>query len=209
MARLSKKALDGPTLQVAHRLIGSKLVRVLRGERLAGRIIEVEAYGAFSDPASHAYIGETAKNRVMYLSAGRAYVYFTYGFHYCLNVVTEPPGVPAAVLIRGLEPLEGLNTMKKLRKSNSTGVLCSGPGRVTQALAIDAGFNGLDMINSETLFLETGPDSPVVRTKRVGVSAGEERLWRFVENQRGRSEDGRAERAYITRRKPVTHGVVG
>ncbi|MCR4405566.1 MAG: DNA-3-methyladenine glycosylase [Anaerolineae bacterium] len=173
------------TLTVARELLGQRLVRLLAGERLSGRIVEVEAYIGETDRASHAACGRTARNAVMYGPPGHAYVYFIYGMHHCLNVVTESEGFPAAVLIRALEPVEGLTTMRRLRRGRPDHELTNGPARLCQALAIDRNFNGLDLCAGGPLFIE--PDLPVddeeVETgPRVGVRGDEVALtlpWRF------------------------------
>ena len=161
-------------------MLGKKLVRVVEGTRLSGIIVEVEAYRGFGDPASHAYKGKTARNAVMFGEPGRAYVYLSYGVHQCLNLTCEPGGTPAAVLVRALEPLEGTDRMKVNRGISSLRELASGPGRLTEALAIGSDFDGEDLVTSDRLFLEEGERSVSVGTSsRIGVSTGTERRWRF------------------------------
>lgn len=174
-----------PTLAVARDLLGCRLVRSLDGERLSGRIVEVEAYIGEDDLASHAARGCTDRNRAMYGPGGLAYVYLIYGMHHCLNVVTEPEGFPAAVLIRAIAPEEGVATMQR-RRSGRTAHLTDGPGKLCQALAIDRRLDGHDLALGRALWLEAGeplPDAQIVATPRVGVG-GDERarraLWRFV-----------------------------
>lgn len=182
--RLSCDFFTRPTLQVARELLAQRLVRVYRGERLSGIISECEAYIGADDSACHASHGRTARTEVMYDEAGHAYVYFTYGLHWMLNVVTEQEGFPAAVLIRALIPQEGIETMRRLRKREP---LADGPAKVCQALAIDRALNGEDLITSERLYIErrpTAPDSQVQLTPRIGIQNADriarERLWRFV-----------------------------
>jgi DNA-3-methyladenine glycosylase len=116
MARVGRKFFEGETVEVSKRLLGATLVRVARGRRVVGRIVEVEAYRGADDPASHAYSGMTERNRAMFGEPGHAYVYFTMGMHWCLNVTTEEPGKAGAVLIRALEPKEGLALMLRRRE---------------------------------------------------------------------------------------------
>jgi DNA-3-methyladenine glycosylase len=165
---------------VARELLGSRLVRRIDGRRLAGTIVETEAYRGARDPASHAYLGRTARNSVMFGEAGHAYVYLSYGFHHCLNVTTEPEGSPGAVLVRAVEPVEGLGEMLGNRGLEKPGHVSDGPGRLTQALRIDRSLNGEDMVSSERLFVEEGPRPwRIGRSARVGIRRGTEFGWRF------------------------------
>lgn len=174
------------TLQVARDLLGQVLVRVLDGERLSGRIVEVEAYIGEDDLASHARFGRTARNEAMYGPPGHAYVYQIYGLHHCLNIVTGPEGFPAAVLIRALEPLEGLERMRQRRGTQDLLLLTAGPARLCQAMGIDRRLDKADMCAPDAvLFVETGvsiPDHQVATGPRVGVR-GDQRArtapWRF------------------------------
>lgn len=175
-ARLTGYALDPVTM--AGRLLGQRLVRVLDGERLAGRIVEVEAYLGARDRAAHTCGGRrTARNASMYLPGGHAYVYFTYGMHHCLNVVCGRKGEGVAVLIRALEPTEGLAAMYARRPSaRRPADLCSGPGKLTAALGLDRRHDGLDLKTSPDLFVEPCRGTiEVVRTRRIGV--GYAGLW--------------------------------
>ncbi|MCS7172106.1 MAG: DNA-3-methyladenine glycosylase [Armatimonadetes bacterium] len=171
-----------PTLQVARELVGALLVRVLPdGVRLVGRLVEVEAYLGPQDPASHAY-RRTARSAVMWGPPGIAYVYFTYGNHHCINVVTEPEGVPGAVLLRAAEPLEGLEAMRGLRGVEEVRLLTSGPGRLTQAFAIDLSWNGADLTRPGPLYLAAGiPPRRLLATPRIGIRRARDRPWRFVD----------------------------
>ena len=175
-----------PTLQVARDLLGRTLVRTLEGRRLSGRICEVEAYVGEEDLASHAARGPSPRNRTMYCPGGLAYVYLIYGMHYCLNVVTEDAGFPAALLIRAIEPLEGLALMQANRGDRPTRALVDGPAKLCQALAIDRRLDGHDLTAGVDLWLETGepaPDSAVHTTPRVNVGGDEHSKtlpWRFV-----------------------------
>lgn len=178
------------TLQVARDLLGARLVRLYEGQRLSGIIVECEAYIGQDDTACHASRGRTPRNAVMFGPPGHAYVYFTYGMHWMLNVVTEPEGFPAAVLVRALEPQEGLEAMRRLRSARgrprTDADLTSGPAKLTQALAIDGTFNGADLVLGEVLWLERGepvPEEQVGRGPRVGIPYADERdrqaPWRF------------------------------
>jgi DNA-3-methyladenine glycosylase len=168
------------TRAVARDLLGARLVRLLPdGTRLSGMIVETEAYRP-GDRASHAYRGQTERNAAMFQQPGTAYVYFTYGMYYCLNLVTEAVGTPSAVLIRALEPLEGIATLQTLRASHSRSAspiplrdLCRGPARLCLALDVDKRFNAYDTLRSDSeLFVEHGSpiaDSQVSTSPRVGV----------------------------------------
>ena len=186
MRRLEREFFARDTVGVARDLLGRVLVRLLDGERLSGRIVEVEAYVGEDDQASHAHSGRTERNAAMYGPPGHAYIYLIYGVHHCLNVVTGSEGFPAAVLIRGLEPVEGLERMRALRGGRSGRELTAGPGRLCQALAIDRGFDKADLCAPDTLlFLEAGQaadDQAVAAGPRVGVRGGDVALmapWRF------------------------------
>ena len=167
-----------------------RYTRILEGERLTGTIVECEAYIGQGDTACHASRGRTSRTEVMFGPPGFAYVYFTYGMHWMLNVVTEEEGFPAAVLLRAIQPQEGIETMRALRqvKGRSRGdlELTSGPARLTQALAIDKTFNGADLGKGGQLWLEPGAsvlDNDLVRGPRIGVNyaAKKDRSapWRF------------------------------
>jgi DNA-3-methyladenine glycosylase len=176
-----------PTEVVARDLVGKKLVRIIRKNRkqfrLAGIIVETEAYGYSDDPASHACMGATARNKAMFGDVGRAYVYFTYGNHFCLNVSARKSNVEAgAVLIRGIEPVEGIELMKQFRPVDNIFSLTSGPGKLTQALKITSALDGTNMINSESeLYIEFGKTPKrIVTTPRIGITRAIDREWRFV-----------------------------
>jgi DNA-3-methyladenine glycosylase len=150
--------------------------------RLIGRIVEVEAYGGARDPASHAFRGETARNRTMFGPPGHAYIYLSYGVHHCLNVVTGSAGRAAAVLIRALEPIAGLDAMARRRGVREPERLACGPGCVARALGLTRAHDGLDLTRGP-LWL---PDHPprrqgrrIARSVRVGISRAVARRWRF------------------------------
>ena len=171
------------TVKVAPDLLGKWLVRVIGDERLIGRIVEAEAYRGKDDPASHAYRGPTPRNAPMYRGPGHAYVYFTYGNHYCLNITAQKPGKPGAVLLRGVQPVEGLASMRRFRPNVSDGELTSGPGKLTKALAIDKSLNELDMTVKGPLFVTEPRGARIIdeiwRSTRIGVSEGADKRWRF------------------------------
>jgi DNA-3-methyladenine glycosylase len=194
-----RDVLAGPSLAAARALLGARLVRdpdEPSGARRVGRIVEVEAYIGEEDRASHARMGPTARNRVMFGPPGHAYVYLVYGMHHCLNVVTEPAPRPAAVLIRAVEPLEGASAMRAARDAAAARTrppgkpsptrppvavarLAAGPGLVAAAFSITRALTGLDLCDGASpLRLEAGPageaDPEVVATPRVGIGyAGE------------------------------------
>ncbi len=171
------------TCTVARELLGCRLLRLFDGERLSGTIVETEAYVGEEDLACHARAGRTARTAIMYGAAGFSYVYFTYGMHWMLNAITEDEGFPAAVLIRGLEPGEGLEEMRKRRGIQDSHLLCSGPARLTQALNIQGEENGLDLCNKgSNIWIEACrkvPRSRIVATPRIGISSTPE-PWRSI-----------------------------
>ena len=161
-----------PTLTVARELIGSVLARHHPGTGaiLKGRIVESEAYVGEGDKACHARAGRTPRTAVMYGKPGHAYVYLTYGMHYMLNVVTEPKGSPAAVLIRAVEPLLGLDEMRQGRGVDKLHLLASGPGKLCQAFALDLAQNGTDLLGQE-VWIEPGSpvaDQAIATSARIG-----------------------------------------
>jgi DNA-3-methyladenine glycosylase len=181
--RLRRKDLPIDTIELARFLIGKVLVHDLRGQRTSGRIVETEAYPV-GDAAGHAFRGKTARNAPLYLARGHAYVYLVYGVHYCLNVSSERLGIGAGVLVRALEPLEGIDRMKKRRSSSSVRDLARGPGRLALAMAIDLRYNGVDLCTDPSLWLgasDLGYHGVVSATTRIGLSRGRGRPWRFYE----------------------------
>ena len=181
--RLSRAFYEQPTVEVARQLLGKYLVRIDAAGVRAGMILETEAYVGPDDKASHASRGRTPRTSVMFGPAGFAYVYLVYGMHHCLNVVTEQEGYPAAVLIRAVEPSEGMALMQKERPLPDVRRLTNGPGKLCQAFGIDRRLNGLDMCG-EALFVEDRDTRliDIVVTTRVGVDyAGpwKDKLWRF------------------------------
>jgi DNA-3-methyladenine glycosylase len=191
MRRLARAFYARPTLQVAEDLLGKVLVHRTRAGLTSGVIVEVEAYVGESDPACHAAPGLTKRNAPLYGPPGHAYVYLNYGVHYLVNVVTEPAGSPAAVLIRALEPLDGLPLMRKRRARSRTlrhqkprrriadHELCSGPGNVTHAMGISLKDNRLDLLGSVLYLEDRGPRvRDIVWSPRIGITKGTEKCWR-------------------------------
>ncbi len=167
---------DSDPVTVARRLLGQRLVRVIDGRRLGGTIVEVEAYLGLKDKAAHTFRGRrTVSNASMYLGGGHAYIYFTYGMHHCLNVVTGKVNDGTAVLLRAIEPLEGVKWMFARRAAATRDThLCSGPAKLTQALSLCRLEDGLDLARSPHLFIERirsrqVPANRVVSTPRIGV----------------------------------------
>lgn len=166
-------------------VVGPELLnKVLVVGARSGRIVEVEAYRGSDDPASHAGRGPTPRSEIMFGPPGRLYVYFSYGMHWCANVVCDRPGVAAAVLLRAMAPLSGLDAMRVARGSlRSAWDLCSGPAKLTQAVGVDGSYNGMDLVarGSPVTVVDDGvppPEHPVVTT-RIGISVAVERPWRW------------------------------
>ena len=172
-------SLLGPVVQVAPALLGA----VLSHAGVSVRITEVEAYEGETDPGSHAFRGRTPRTEVMFGPPGRAYVYFTYGMHWCLNVVTSPDGTASAVLLRAGEVVAGLQQARARRPGATDRDLCRGPARLTRALAVDGACGGLDLLDPASplrLDLPAPPGGPVRSGPRVGVAgAGAPTPWRY------------------------------
>jgi len=181
---LSRSFYNRPTLTVARELIGARLVRILDGKKLVGFITETEAYISEKDLACHAKAGLTPRTQVMFGEPGHAYVYFTYGNHWMLNVVTEREGFPAAVLIRAIQPIEGVEIMSARRSGRDT----FGPGKLTQAMGVTKSENRVDLTETTSgLWIEAGvkvPNSLVTKSPRVGLNNTPEpwlsKPWRFL-----------------------------
>jgi len=178
---LPRELLERPVLEVARKLLGFRLISTIGGKMTMGVIVETEAYGGPQDPASHAATvqGLTARNRAMFGPAGYAYVYRSYGIHWCLNIVTGSRGVPQAVLIRGIEPLEGERYMVERR--GATKLLAAGPGRLCEAFGITGELYGHDL-RRDPLVLKAGwsvNDKAVGISRRVGVTAAADWPYRF------------------------------
>jgi DNA-3-methyladenine glycosylase len=174
--RLTKRFFDRSVHDVAPSLIG---VTLLVGG-VGGRIVEVEAYHQ-TDPAAHSYNGPTPRNAVMFGPAGYLYVYRSYGIHWCMNFVCEPEGSAAAVLIRAIEPVEGVALMRRRRGVEDVRLLCSGPGRVCQALAVTAAHNGLALDEPPFELFAANEPVEVVSGIRIGLTKAVEKPWRYGE----------------------------
>ena len=180
--RLRRTDFDLPAPELAKALLGRFLIREIDGARLVGRIVETEAYTR-DDPASHSYRGKTERNRVMFDRPGSLYVYFTYGMHHCMNVVSGPRNGGSAVLIRAVEPLAGLETMQESRGTVEARLLCAGPARLCQAFGIGRDDNGRDLVSDDTVRITDGEPiarEQIVATPRIGVSRGKNRGWRWM-----------------------------
>ena len=171
---------------MARELLGKKLVRQINGVKLSGMIVETEAYCGREDSACHAHRGKTQRNEVMFGNPGHAYVYFTYGMHYMLNLVTEEEENPCAVLIRAIVPLDGIEEMETRRKIKGAS-LTNGPAKLCQALSIDKSLNGWDLTTGEELWVEDYkkfPESEIITTPRIGIDYAHQKhreaLWRFL-----------------------------
>jgi DNA-3-methyladenine glycosylase len=171
-----------PTLEVARDLVGKFLVYDTGRHLLSARLVEVEAYVGEDDPACHAAVGRTERNEVMYRRGGYSYIYFIYGMYYCLNVVTEKEGFPAAVLIRGAEPVDGIEIMKKRYANPDSNKLTNGPGKLCKAFALTREHNGLDL-EGEHLYLEDRGYRPaeIATSRRIGIIRAVDKRWRFFE----------------------------
>lgn len=172
-----------PTPVVARRLLGHVLVSEVGGRRTAGRIVETEAYLGPDDPASHGYRARrTRRNASMFEPPGTAYVYFTYGMHWCLNAVTEREGFPAAVLIRALEPLEGIATMRRRRRCSSDRELCSGPAKLCQALGVTGREDGVPLTRGRLRIVRrrTRQRDAIIVTPRIGITRAVDWPLRFL-----------------------------
>jgi DNA-3-methyladenine glycosylase len=189
--KLPRTFYDRPTLDVARDLLGLVLVHDRRGVRTSGVVVEVEAYIGESDPACHAAPGPTKRNAPLYGIPGHAYVYLNYGIHCLVNVVTEAHGSPAAVLIRALDPLEGVDVMRRRRARASRGRtrrpgatiathdLCRGPGNLTMAMGITLAENRVDLLGRRLFLEDRGlPVGPIAWGPRIGIRVGTETPWR-------------------------------
>jgi DNA-3-methyladenine glycosylase len=188
MSCLPQNFYQREVLLVARDLLGKRLVRVIGRERVSGIIIETEAYRGEEDLACHARHGKTPRTEVMYGEAGRAYIYFTYGMHWLLNVVTGDVDFPAAVLLRAIVPVEGISLIAQNRAGKPQKNWCNGPAKICQALQISGSLNGIDLTTEKSgLWIEEGQpmlDSDVAITERIGIGSVPEPWksipWRFV-----------------------------
>ncbi len=182
LRRLCRADLPAGTVALACYLIGKTLVHDLPEGRLVGRIVETEAYPA-DDPACHAFIGETPRNRALFLKRGHAYVYFSYGCWSLMNVSSESAGTGAGVLLRALEPIEGIASMEERRGTARLHDLARGPGRLSVAMGISLADDGLDLCNGGSLWLgsATRRTSAIGSSVRIGISKAAEKRLRFYE----------------------------
>jgi len=182
MTRLDRNFFARDTARVARNLLGAKLVRAIGDDVLEGKIVETEAYYGEADPPSHASSGRTGRSKIMWESPGFAYVYVVYGIHLMFNVVTESRGSPGAVLIRAVEPLEGLELMEEKRSGVGRESLTDGPGKLTEAFGIGKDQNGEDLVTSDLLWVAgdgTRAGDEIKSSGRIGISRGKEEQLRF------------------------------
>lgn len=172
--RLTRAFFDRNVHAVAPELIGATLLC----DGVGGTIVEVEAYD-HEDPAAHGYRGRTARNAVMFGPAGHAYVYLIYGLYWCLNFVCEPEGVANAVLIRALEPTGGISVMQRRRGTQNLRLLCSGPGRLCQALGITRAHDGLALDRRPFRLIARAHHVPIVVGRRIGITKAADKPWRY------------------------------
>jgi DNA-3-methyladenine glycosylase len=191
LRRLTRKELPCDTLELARFLIGKIVVHDLPEGRLSGRIVETEGYPP-GDPAGHHFRGPTPRNRSLFLRHGHVYVYFNYGMHFMLNISSEKAGVGGGVLLRALEPLDGIELMQRHRRSTERLELTRGPGRLAAALRIDRRLDGLDLFSRGPLWLgemvpsrsapmATATEVPVGIAVRIGITRAADKLFRFYE----------------------------
>ena len=182
MRRIRRSELPEDTIELSRFLIGKVVVHELPAGRVSGRIVETEAYPP-GDPAGHHFRGPTPRIRSMYLAPGHVYVFFNYGNHFMLNVVSERPQTAAAILIRALEPLDGIEIMQRHRKTTELLDLTRGPGRLAQALQIDRRHDGVDLCGDEKLWLGEidHPVGAIGKSVRIGITRAADKLLRFFE----------------------------
>lgn len=186
---LPKKFYIRPVLAVAKDLLGKVLIKAESKKMFAGRIVEVEAYDGSIDEASHSYNGKTKRNEVMFNTGGCLYVYFTYGAHFCSNIVTGKEGYGNAVLIRAVEPLAGIDYMivnrfnRELKSDKELYNLTSGPGKVSKAFGFDSSYSGMDLTNSSVYLLDQPRlnSNKIGISKRIGITRSVDLPWRFFE----------------------------
>lgn len=179
MRKLDRDFYRRDTTEAAQVLLGKIIVVNTADGRLSGRIVETESY-SFGDPAAHSTRGRTPRTEVMFGEAGHAYIYFIHGLHHCMNIVSHPDDVPGGVLIRALEPIEGIEQMRLNRGMESITALCSGPGKLTQAMQIDKSLLGEDLLGDRLYVVDDGVDvGEIVARPRIGVTLAADRLLRF------------------------------
>ena len=184
--RLSRTFFEQDTITVAKSLLGQHLIRrEPDGTVTRGRIVETEAYCGYRDKACHSYKGKSDRTKAMFGPSGHAYIYLIYGMYHCFNVTSGPSGEPEAVLIRALEPLDGLDFMESRRGTSKIRQLCSGPGKLCMAMDIHKAHYGTDLLTAGGLYLEAAPPpAEVIASRRINIGYAEEAvdfLWRFSE----------------------------
>ncbi len=183
MRTLPRSFYEEDTVDVAQDILGKVLVRKIGKKIISGIIIETEAYRYKDDEASHSFVGMTERNKAMFGPVGKAYVYFTYGMHYCMNVVAKNNDFDAgAVLFRALEPIEGIDFMAKQRKTKLISNLTDGPAKITQALQITKKLYGEDLTKPSSLFVIEGREikkSQIKARSRIGIKKATDKLWNF------------------------------
>ncbi|HJM79746.1 MAG TPA: DNA-3-methyladenine glycosylase [Nitrosopumilus sp.] len=185
MNMLPREFYQKDTVIVAKKLLGKKIVRKIGRIKISGIITETEAYRHKDDPASHAFNKITERNKVMFGDVGIAYVYFTYGMHYCFNIVAKKSKVPAgAVLIRAIKPIEGILKMQENRNLKKLKNLTDGPAKLTQALEITKKHYGVDLTKKSEIYITEGIEvKKITKSSRVGIKNGKNLLWNFkIEN---------------------------
>ncbi len=185
--KLKRNFYTHDTILIAKDLLGKIFVKNDSKNLLAGKIVEVEAYHGKDDQAAHTFIGKTERNKIMFEEGGFFYVYFTYGAHFCCNVVTEKKGIGSAVLIRAIEPIQGLEIMaknrfgKKLINEKEKHNLTNGPGKICQAFGINKKHYGIDLTGNKIYLLNNRkiPEDKIITAKRVGIKKSVDLMWRF------------------------------
>ena len=182
LRRLNRPELPADTVELARYLIGKTLVHDSKRGRISGRIVETEAY-IVGDAAAHSFRGLTPRNRSLFLDRGHAYVYVAYGLHFMLNVSSESPDVGAGVLLRSIEPVEGIKIMERIRRTKVLTDLARGPGRLAQAMDVDKRYDGLDLCAEGPLWLADAvrPLGPIGESVRIGITKEAHRVLRFYE----------------------------
>jgi len=178
---LPREFYSKDTVKVAKNLLGKKIIRKIGRHEISGIITETEAYRHKDDPASHAFRKITERNKIMFENVGLAYVYFTYGMHFCFNVVAKNPKVEAgAVLIRAIKPEKGISIMQENRGNTSLKNLANGPAKLTQALAITKEHYGIDITKNSKLYISEGiKPKKIIASPRIGIKEATDKLWNF------------------------------
>lgn len=180
---LKKQFYRRDTIKVAKELLGKIIVKTEKDRILSGMIVETEAYTGENDPASHSHNGITKRNNVMFEDGGKAYVYFVYGNHFCFNIVTEKKGTGSAVLIRAVEPLDGIEIMKNRRpKAKDIYNLTNGPGKFCSAFGINKKHNGLELTEGQIILTNSQKKFGILKSQRIGIEKGKQLQYRFFIN---------------------------